>query len=164
MKKKLITLLLSSMLALSLTACVEENATPQEETSNTTKAEPNTSAKVDEILLQAKNDAETISDSDAEKKWEEAFDYLKSHSENFYENNEVMEQSMYYGEFIYQYIETNARAKDISQLEDSTRAAYDAGYNTVKAIKYVYRNAAAVEDADTQSALTEAQNALNKFK
>ena len=75
-----------------------------------------------------------------------------------------MEKSMYYGEFIYRYIEENANAEDVSQLVDSTRAAYDAGYNTVKAIKYVYRNAATPEDEDTQNALTEAQNALSKFK
>jgi hypothetical protein len=64
---------------------------------------------------------------------------LKQHEANFYESPEVMEHVMYYGEFIYRYIENNAAASDISELPDSTRAAYDAGYNAVKAIKYVYR-------------------------
>lgn len=164
MNKKIVAMLLVGVMSVLLIACSGEKPDQTQKSSTTEKSESNTSEKVDEILLKAKNDAETISDSDAESKWEEAFDYLKEHSENFYENNEVMEKSMYYGEYIYRYIETNANAKDISQLEDSTRAAYDAGYNTVKAIKYVYRNAATTEDDDTKAALIEAQNALNKFK
>ena len=173
MKKKLLTSILVTFLALSLTACADSEKEPEPEKSAkstekvdkpTADAEPNTSAKVDEILLKAIEDAKSMSENEATQKWEEAFDYLKSHSENFYENNEVMEQSMYYGEFIYQYIETNSNASDVSQLEDSTRAAYDAGYNTVKAIKYVYRNAATPDDPDTVSALQEAKDALSKFK
>jgi hypothetical protein len=75
-----------------------------------------------------------------------------------------MEHVMYYGEFIYRYIENNAAASDISELPDSTRAAYDAGYNAVKAIKYVYRGIENIEDESTQSALFKAKEALNKFQ
>lgn len=166
MKKRLVILLMATVFVFSLSACSAESTQSDNSTESTqqSETEPNTSAKVDEILLSAMNDAKELSDSEAEEKWEEAFDYLKEHSDNFYENNEVMEKSMYYGEFIYRYIEENANAEDVSQLVDSTRAAYDAGYNTVKAIKYVYRNAATPEDEDTQNALTEAQNALSKFK
>ena len=163
MKKKFIAFFLVMVLFLCLSAC-GNNSEPSQKSEETTEAEPNSSAKVDEILLQAKTDAENMSEDEATKTWEDAFDYLKAHSSNFYESNEVMEKSMYYGEFIYQYIEINTNASNISELADSTRAAYDAGYNTVKAIKYVYRNAASQEDEDTISALTEVQNALNKFK
>ena len=127
-------------------------------------AEPNTSARVDEITLQAKDDAESVSEDESEQKWEEAFEYLKSHMDNFYENNEVMEKSMYYGSYIYHYVEANSKASDASELVDSSKAAYEAGYNTVKAIKYVYRGAEAVEDESTQKALSEAKENLKKFK
>lgn len=161
MKKKIFVVLLTVAMALSLVACEDKSSTEPKEDK---KAESNTSAKVDEILLEARNDAEKLSDEEATAKWEEAFDYLKAHADNFYESNETMEKSMYYGEFLYRYIEANANASDVSQLEDSTRVAYDAGYNTVKAIKYVYRDAATQEDEDTKNALTEAQTALSKFK
>lgn len=170
MKKKLLTIILAVSMAFSLVACTDNSVQEPAETtkkadeSTPKEVQPNSSAKVDEILMQAIEDAKSISEESAEQKWEEAFDYLKTHSNNFYENNEVMEQSMYYGEFIYQYIEETANATDVSQLEDSTRAAYDAGYNTVKAIKYVYRNAATPDDPETLAALQEAQDALNKFK
>lgn len=164
MKKRLLAILLMAMSIICLCACAEGSTDDAEaQIQNTAQAEPNTSAKVDEILLKAKNDAETFNDDEVSVVWEEGFDYLKSHSSNFFESNEVMEQSMYYGGFIYQYIELNATASDISELEDTTRAAYDAGYNTVKAIKYVYRNAATPEDSDTVNALAEAQAALDKF-
>lgn len=132
--------------------------------SKNAQSEQGTTARVDEILLQSGNIAKQISEHQAESAWEEAFLYLKQHQENFYESAEVMEQAMYYGEFIYRYIENNATASNISQLTDSTRAAYDAGYNTVKAIKYVYCGAEKIEDESTKSALSEAKAALDKFQ
>ena len=181
MKKKLLIILFS--VNIMLTGCdsilvedeteesITENSTIEESTSVevsveeiTISAEPNTSARLDQILLKAKRDAENASEEEATILWEESFAYLKEHMNNFYENNEVMEKSMYYGAFIYQYIEANANATDISELEDSTRAAYEAGYNTVHAIKYVYRNAASVDDEDTQNALKEATDNLSKFE
>lgn len=126
--------------------------------------EEGTSARVDEILLRAKEDVQNISEPNAETLWTEAINYLKEHCNNFYESNEIMEKSMYYGTFLHEYIEENAAATNISELPDSTRAAYDAGYNSVKAIKYVYRGAEKIEDESTQSALTEAQTALKKFR
>lgn len=184
MHKKLLTLLICSLF-LSFTACdyIVDKSTETEERADTeseqldtesananenivsnTDAEPNTSAKVDQITLQAKHDAENISDEEATEKWNEAFKYLKEHQSNFYESNEVMEQSMYYGTFIYEYIEANATATNISELPDSTRAAYEAGLNTVEAIKYVYRGAASIEDEDTQSKLKDATNNLDLLK
>jgi sensor domain CHASE-containing protein len=137
------------------------------ETSNTATTEeqtaaPNTSARVDQIMLQAKDDAENFSEDEATETWEAGFDYLKAHMENFYESNEVMEQSMYYGTFIYEYVESNAT--DMNNLTDSSQAAYDAGTNTVEAIKYVYRDAEKIEDASTQGKLQEAKENLAKFQ
>lgn len=125
--------------------------------------EENSTARFDEICLKAKADAESISDDDADILWEECFQYLKAHQDNFFENNEVMEKSMYYGTFLYEYIEAKSNADSVADLADSVRAAYDAGYNTVKAIKYVYRGVDKIDDESTQNALKEAQDNLDKF-
>lgn len=125
--------------------------------------EEGTTERADEVLFKAMDDAKAATEDDAKNIWEDGFDYLKAHMNNFYESNEVMEKSMYYGEFIYQYIEENSTASDISELEDSTKAAYEAGYNTVKAIKYVYRGVDQIDDESTQNALAEAKEALEKF-
>ena len=183
MKKKFLSLLICSLF-FSFTACnyivdknekVENGATTEEtdqadansqaevdsQENIVPEAEHNTSAKVDEIMLQAKDDAENTSEDEATEKWDEAFKYLKEHQANFYENNEVMEQSMYYGTFIYECIEVNATATNISELPDATKVAYEAGLNTVEAIKYVYRGAASTDDEDTQSKLKEATDNLD---
>lgn len=128
------------------------------------QSEEGTSARVDEIAASASEAAKNMNEDQAVSAWDEAIQYLKKHVDNFYENIEVMEYSMYYGEFLYHYIEENAVASNISELPDSTRAAYDAGYNTVKAIKYVYRGVEKIEDESTQSALSEAKSALDKFQ
>lgn len=148
------------------------SSTPEEHSNNVSfgwnpenaKSEDGTSARVDEILLQANNAAKEMDEEQAESAWEEAFEYLKQHRDNLFESPEVMEHSMYYGQFLYRYIEENAAATAISELPDSLRTTYDAGYNTVKAIKYVYYGAEKIEDASTQSALSEATEALNKLK
>lgn len=130
--------------------------------SSTSSTETGSSARVDEILSKAMDDAKNTP-GDAGSQCEEALSYLKEHAENFYENNEIMEKSMYYGCFIYSYIENSTEAKDVSELNNEDRTKYDAGYNTVKAIKYVYRSAEKIEDKSTQNALKEAQDALNKI-
>lgn len=126
--------------------------------------EKGSTERSDEILLKADSDVEKASEEQATALWEEGFNYLKQYQNNFYDSNEVMEKSMYYGQFIYRYVEKNAAANDISELADSTKAAYDAGYNTVKAIKYVYRGEEKVNDENTQNSLKDAQDALKKFK
>lgn len=118
-------------------------------------------ARVDEILLKAMDDAKNVS-GDADSLCTEALSYLKEHAPNFYENNETMEKSMYYGCFIYRYIEETAGAKDISELNHEDQLRYNAGYNTVKAIKYVYRGIEKIEDDSTQNALKDAQDSLDK--
>lgn len=61
MKKKIFVVLLTVAMALSLVACEDKSsAEPKEDK----QAESNTSAKVDEILLEAKNDAEKLSDEE----------------------------------------------------------------------------------------------------
>lgn len=126
--------------------------------------EPNTSPMVDYILIQAKNDAENVTEEDADAKLEEALNYLSEHMDNFYESNDVMEKSMYYGEYVYRYIQKSSNTSNISQLTPSEKIIYDAGYNTVKAIKYVYRGAESIEDEATQNALNKAFENLSAIE
>lgn len=180
-KKWIIVLVVVAVLAIggAITGGQEsnENNTPVEQDKDAEKTEMNfgwdsdqseseegTSARVDEIMLKAVSDAQKVTEEEIEPLWEEAFAYLKEHEENFYANNEIMEKSIYYGCFIYEYIEENSPATDISQLPETVRYAYDAGYNTVLAIKYVYRGAENIEDRETQNALNDAREALEKFE
>jgi hypothetical protein len=71
-----------------------------------------------------------------------------------------MEKSMYYGTFIYKYIEATKKVENISELDSDTQNAYNAGYYTVNSIKYVYRGAENIEDESTQNSLKKAQEAL----
>lgn len=85
------------------------------------------------------------------------------HVNNYYENNEIMEKSMYYGSFIYKYIEENSGAKNAADLDNKTKAEYEVGWNTVKAIKYVYRGVDKIEDECTQNALKDVKENLEKL-
>ena len=125
-------------------------------------AEEGTTARVDEIGFKAYDDVKNI--ENAEPLLDECIKYLKDHVNNFYENNEVMEKSMYYGSFIYNYIEKNAGVDNVSELPNDTRNIYEAGYNTQKAIKYVYRGVDKIDDESTQNALEKVKTALNNIE
>lgn len=127
----------------------------------TVSAEPNTTARLEEILALALYDAENTSEDEAIDKINEALAYLKAHQTNFYESNDVMERAMYYGNFICEYIEHNSVAANVSELPDDLRAIYEAGWNTLKAIKYVYRGVESELDQVTQDNLKEAQSYLD---
>lgn len=130
---------------------------------STSTTEEGTSARVDEVTLKGIRDAKQVSNDNAEPLLDEAFEYLKAHVNNYYESNEVMEKSMYYGSFIYKYIEENSGAKDIADLDNKTKAEYEVGWNTVKAIKYVYRGVDKIEDECTQNALKDVKENLEKL-
>lgn len=125
-------------------------------------AEEGTTARVDEIWFKAYDDVKNI--ENAEPLLDECIKYLKDHVNNLYENNEVMEKSMYYGFFIYNYIEKNAGVDNVSELPNDTRNIYEAGYNTQKAIKYVYRGVDKIDDESTQNALEKVKTALNNIE
>lgn len=126
-------------------------------------SEVNTSARVDEIANSAQNAVENMPEDMLDTAWNESIQFIKSHADNLFVDNDTMEQCMYYGYFLYRYIEENAVADNVSELTDATRAAYDLGYNAVKAIKYVYRGVDAVEDEVTQSAVAKVQENAGKF-
>lgn len=130
---------------------------------STSTTEEGTSARVDEVTLKGIRDAKQVSKDGVEPLLNEAFNYLKTHVNNYYENNEIMEKSMYYGSFIYKYIEENSGAKNAADLDNKTKAEYEVGWNTVKAIKYVYRGVDKIEDECTQNALKDVKENLEKL-
>lgn len=112
------------------------------------KESPNTSARVDEIARQAKNDALYIDDSITL----EAINYIKDNYPNYFTNNDVMEQTMYYGYLLeYAYNNTNDLYAEL-------------GMDTYQAVKYVYRGAESINDTSTRSNLEQIAKSLVYFK
>lgn len=64
--------------------------------------------------------------------------YIKENINNLASNNTVMEKSLYYSYYIYNYIELNSN--NIKELNDEELAAYNIGYYTFTYVKYKYRN------------------------
>ena len=112
------------------------------------KAETGTSAKVDEIASQAKNDANSITDEIKES----AVSFIKNNKENFYKDNETMEQAMYYG-YLLEYA-----------YQSSDTALAQLGQDVYQAIKYVYRGIEAVEDEATQENLRQIEKDLQEIE
>lgn len=151
MKKFFVKLLVLSMAAtLSITACgassdAEGEAVSQQKEFQLPEEEPNTSAMVDAIILQAKADAETATDEDLQA----AFTFIKDTYPDFFTDNEVMEKVMYYGSLLeYAYRDT----------EETTMA--ELGMDAVQTVKYVYRGAETVEDEATKLNLEQVNESL----
>lgn len=96
----------------------------------------NTSAMVDEIALTAKANADALTDEQATQ----IIESIKSAEHNFYNSSEDMEKYMWYGYLLdYKYDDSDPRS--------------ELGTDLYQSIKYVYRNAEAVEDSSTQENL-----------
>lgn len=103
-----------------------------------------TSEYVDYLTLKAKSDAETVSDKEIDK----AETWLKDNVENIFDNEENMENTMYYGALIeYKY---KNKDTDKSKL----------GFQAAKTVKYVYRGAEKVSDEVTKDNWNELREML----
>lgn len=112
-------------------------------------ADSNTSAMVDKIALQAKEDASSID----EEKTNEAVTFIRDTYPDYFIDNDTMEKTMYYGYLLeYAYKDT-----DNSTL-------MNLGMDTYQAVKYVYRGAESVEDDATQENLRQISESLDKLK
>lgn len=109
-------------------------------------AEPNTSAMVDKIALQAREDAKLIDD----KKVQEAISFIRDTYPDYFTDNEIMEKTMYYGYLLdYAYEDSDPYAK--------------LGVDTYQVVKYVYRGAESVEDEATQANLKQLKDSLDNL-
>lgn len=138
------------------TATVTEKSTTIEPTTNKptltepttseidSKPAPNTSEMVDYIAHKAKADATTATINDID----EAVQWLKNNVDNIFDNNENMENTMYYGELLeYKYQGTDDPYEKV-------------GWQAFKTVKYVYRGYEAINDTATQDNFDELKEIL----
>lgn len=129
---------------------VNSTVIPTEESesvSENNEPEHGTSAYVDYIAEKAKADALTATDDQLQ----EAVDWLKNNTTNYFSGNENMELTMYYGELLqYKY-------KDTGNIYEQV------GWQAFKTVKYVYREAESVLDQVTHDNLIELQNMVRNL-
>lgn len=116
-------------------------------TADTQKAETGTSARIDEIAVQAKRDSNNINESIKS----EAVSFIKNNRKNFYKDIETMEKAIYYG-YLLEYA-----------FEDSDKDLANLGQDVYQAIKYVYRGVENIEDEATQENLRQIEEDLQKI-
>lgn len=103
---------------------------------NGSMPEKNTSAMVDYIASQAKEDAKQFNANHKKS----ALYFINENREDFFKDNETMETGIYYG-FLLEYAYEN---------DTLNKAYYQCGMDLEQAIKYVYRGA---ESKDSESVL-----------
>ncbi len=125
-----------------------EEQTKDKQSKSNTEIAANTSEKVDAIALEAKAATkESITDEERD----DAINFIVEHYPDYYVDNEVMEQTMFYGFWLdYAY-------KDDVSNEDYAKL----GTDVAQAVKYVYRGAEKVEDEATQLNLEQVQKGLD---
>lgn len=152
MKRKVLLAVLL-IVGMCVVGCGSESEAEQKEPDNMEEQqpeeeiapEPNSSAMVDAIVLQAKADVQEAAEEDIDA----ALSFIKDNYPDYYTDNATMEKVIYYGSLIEYYY------KDV----DDTK--YSLGMDAVQAVKYVYRNAETVEDEATQENLRQIQESLD---
>lgn len=99
---------------------------------NILTSEPNTSARVDEIAKLAKAFAED--DTDSAHRTAEAVNYIRAMHNDLFRSNKIMEHAMFLGCYL-------------DYLYSDEMIQSELGYDTFRAIMYVYRGAETIEDA-----------------
>ena len=127
-------------------------------------APENSTERADGIIYKARDDVDMATEDEAHTICEDAIRYIADNADDLHASNDIMEKIMYYGTFLEKYIEDNSNAGNISELSDDVRAVYEVGYNAVKAVKYVYRNAESVEDESTKNAVEDVRDALEMLE
>lgn len=133
-----------------LTAQIKANAdavTAFTDQVDAVEPEPNTTAKVDQIIATAKADA---SGQYGASIAEGAFAWIVTTVPEWYDGNEIMEQAIYNGAIV-EYYYTG---------RDDVRASV--GMDTVQAVKYVYRGVETVLDDATQENIRQIKKGIEK--
>ena len=104
-------------------------------------AEHNNDNAITEIINKAKKEQDGASKKDIEKTINDGLYFIKTNVDNLTVDNTTMEKTMYYGYYIYTYIEKNSNAENASELKDLELAVYNVGYYAHHYVKYPYRNA-----------------------
>ncbi len=146
--KKIVSLFLSAILCAMLVGCANNNTSESsytseevdaaleaiyEEKANSEPEEHNTSEYVDYLDFKARKDAKNATDTELQA----ALDWIKDNQDSYFDNNEQMELTMYYGSLL-----KHKNKSTDNQYEKIGRQAF----NTVK---YVYRGAESESDDAT---------------
>lgn len=118
----------------------------------------NDSNAIDQINSKVKDDLKNNSKEKSTQIINDGLFFIKNNINNLTKDNVTMEKVMYYGYYIYNYIEENSGAKNVSELDDKERAVYTIGYNAYTYVKYPYRG---IEGSDDK--LEEIKECLNKI-
>lgn len=163
MKKRLLSVILIITL-ITLTACGQEatndNLKEKKKTNSIenveeTEPEPNTTQMVDKLVKDGK-DAATNSSNDEVTI---ALEYIETHINNLFENNDVMEKTIYYGSLLeYYYAIDNDPYKGFVSIEG------EIGMDAVQAVKYVYRNVESPQDTATIENINQIKENLTKIQ
>lgn len=132
------------------TSAETEIASSEAETVAETVPEANTSAMVDYIAAEAKKSANQAA---TDEKRDEAIEYIFSHYPNYFDDNETMEKTMYYGYYLeYAYA-----------ADDPTNVYANLGMDVYQVVKYVYRGTETIEDDHVTENLRQIAEALNSI-
>ena len=162
MKKFLLTLT-SLTLVISLTACgttqetEKENSkenTKQEAETTTTEPQPNTSLMVDSLVRKGKDKVDTATEEDLTT----AINYIKDNIDNLFANNEVMENTIYYGSLLEYYY-----AIDHDSYNGFNDIKGEIGMDAVQAVKGVYRNTETAQDQHVVENINQIKENLGKI-
>ncbi len=146
--KKIVSLFLSAILCAMLVGCANNDTSTSsytteeveaaleaiyEEKANSEPEEHNTSEYADYLYFKARKDAKTATDTELQA----ALDWLKDNQDSYFDNNEQMELTMYYGSLL----KHKNKATD-NQYEKIGDIAF-------KTVKYVYRDVETEQDEAT---------------
>lgn len=154
MKRKVVSAILLALLALSACTGCDSKPNSTNESINSSvisvesskvesskPASPNTYEKTVEIYEKARKKA------DLEDITEESIQWFKDNIDTIYDDNEHMEEALYYGCFL----ETKYNAYGSADNYGTTEYYYyRIGEQAVIAVKYVYRKSDNVDDSSTQ--------------
>lgn len=162
MKRFLLTLTILP-LVISLTACEtpqeteKENSkedTKQEAKTTTTEPQPNTSLMVDFLVRKGKDKVDTATEEDLTT----AVNYIKVNIDNLFANNEVMENTIYYGSLLEYYY-----AIDHDSYNGFNDIKGEIGMDAVQAVKGVYRNTETAQDQHVVENINQIKENLGKI-
>lgn len=141
--KKVLSIILCSIILLGLSGCTTRvnysKVSSSEKLSLTITNEPNTTKAVDEITSKASNDVKKFDDEQAQTAISDGLYFIKTNVDNLTKDNTIMEKAIYYGTFIYKFVESDCEFDKIDDLEKSAKIAYIVGLNTMEYVKYPYR-------------------------
>ncbi len=139
--------ILFALIALINSNSDEEPTQPVGEiTTEEVSVSQNSTAMVDKIINQAKDDSKTATDEEINA----ALDYLHKNINHCFDSNEAMENFIYYGALL------------DSKFEDDNELSV-IGFQAVKTVKYVYRGVEAISDPVTAGNVKELREMLEDY-